>query len=159
MAATKSAAAVEGRLYRLVQTRSHAGSVDETFRRIDRGDFHLGVANRLEDVALRRFPPDLRPGSIFSYALEHWPVTLDWDAVVSEYQPPNQIRWVQSRGYFPKWDLSLELRDEGPSVESTVTLVYEMPTGVVASMKNRYVVRQVMQRLIDSQLESIASTP
>ena len=140
---------------RIELAATSAGSVDAAFRRIDRGEFHQDVASRLMEVTLSRFPPDLRPGTVFSYSLEQWPVTLKWDAVVSEYHPPHQIRWVKSRGYFPKWDLMLELQEQGNTLATRAVLVYEMPAGFVASIKNRYIVRQIMSRFIESQLAAV----
>ena len=109
-------------------------------------------------VSLERHPVDLRPGSIFGYRLQRWPVDLSWEAVVSEYRPPEGFTNVKSTGYFPKWTLSHEIisssaaRDEA---ELLVRLEYEVPSGIYAKLTNSYVIREAMEELVDTQLRCI----
>lgn len=156
MVTPKSSGGLSHRLLSLERFASVPGSAEQLFRRVDDGEFHRVATSLTESMTLARYPSDLRPGAVFSYSLEQWPVTIHWEAVVSEYRPPHRIRWIKSRGYFPSWDLMLDLRRAGSNVDVEIGLNYEMPTGVVATLKNRYVVHKVMEDLLEAQLTALS---
>jgi ligand-binding SRPBCC domain-containing protein len=109
-------------------------------------------------VTLERHPVDLRPGSIFAYRLQRWPLDLSWEVVVSEYRPPEGFTNVKSTGYFTKWTLAHEIIPAGgePSeAELCLRLEYEVPSGIYANLSNNYVIRQAMEELVDAQLHGI----
>jgi hypothetical protein len=109
-------------------------------------------------VSLERHPVDLRPGSIFGYRLQRWPVDLSWETVVSEYRPLEGFTEVKATGYFPKWTLSHEIISSGAArdeAELSLRLEYEVPSGICANLTNSYIIREAMEELVDTQLRCI----
>jgi len=108
-------------------------------------------------VSLLREPPDLRPGTIFRYRLNRWPLDFEWEAVVSDYRPPTLFTEVKARGYFPRWAMEHEILALEPGSELRMRLSYEVPAGLYAALTHHYVVREAMEELVDAQIRAIRS--
>jgi len=106
-------------------------------------------------VSLESHPEDLRPGTIFAYRLKRWPLDLSWDVVVSEYDPPNGFTNVKARGFFPQWALSYEIAPHDGGAMLSSRLEYEMPSGLLHSLSDTYVVRGAMTELLREQTRAI----
>ena len=143
----------------VVERREKTGCpASEVFRFFDSPANLERATPRSIAVSLERHPDDLRPGSIFRYRLQRWPVDLSWEAVVSEYRPPKGFTNVKSTGYFPKWTLSHEIISNVPARDEAdlrMRLEYEVPSGIYANLTNNYVIREAMEELVDTQLRCI----
>lgn len=109
-------------------------------------------------VSLESHPFDLRPGTLFHYRLNRWPLHLEWAVVVSDYRPPEGFTNVKATGYFPKWALEHEIVPRGPrgdESELRMCLSYEVPNGIYATVTNHYVIRDAMQELITVSIRAI----
>ncbi len=106
-------------------------------------------------VELERLPKDLRPGAIFGYRLRGWPLELRWEALVSEYQPPERFVNVQSRGQFLQWSHERQFAPEGTSTRVRELLKYRMPHGLVSSVAHRLYVREKLEELVHAGLENV----
>jgi len=106
-------------------------------------------------VELERLPKDLRPGAIFGYRLRGWPLELRWEALVSEYRPPERFINVQSRGRFLQWSHEHHFAPEGTSTRVKELLKYRMPKGLVSSVAHRLYVREKLEELVSTGLENV----
>jgi ligand-binding SRPBCC domain-containing protein len=106
-------------------------------------------------VSLEGHPADLRPGTLFRYRLNRWPLDVSWVTVVSHYRPPAGFTNVKARGYFPRWELEHELLQKDPGSELVMRLSYEVPPGIYAAMTNNYVVREAMEELVSAQIRAV----
>jgi ligand-binding SRPBCC domain-containing protein len=106
-------------------------------------------------VSLEGHPSDLRPGTLFRYRLQRWPVEVEWAVVVSDYRPPTGFTNVKATGYFPKWVLEHEIVPRGEDSELRMCLSYEVPTGLYASWTNSYVIRDAMKELVSVQIRAV----
>lgn len=124
---------------------------EEVFAFFDRPENIARVTPRTLSVSLEAHPSDLRLGTIFAYRLKKWPVDLVWDVVVSEYAPPERFRNVKARGYFPKWAHTHQIVPRGEGSEVRISLEYEVPDGIKASLSHSYVIRDAMRELVKEQ--------
>ena len=136
------------------RTTTHR-SPREVFEFLDRPSNLKRVTPESIAVSIENHPADLRPGTVFRYRLRRWPLDLSWDAVVSEYRPPEGFTHVKARGYFPKWALSHEIVPMDDGSELRMCLEYEVPSGVKASLSNSYVIRNAMEELVDAQIAAM----
>jgi ligand-binding SRPBCC domain-containing protein len=112
--------------------------------------FPSGIA-----VSLEEHPADLRPGTLFRYRLNRWPLDVSWSVVVSEYRPPAGFTNVKARGYFPRWVLEHELSPKDSGSELVMRLSYEVPPGLYAALTHSYVVRNAMEELVTAQIRAV----
>ncbi len=130
-------------------------SLEEVFAFFDRPANVQRVTPEAVAIKTEHHPPDLRPGAIFAYRLERWPVDLEWDVVVSEYRPPQGFTNVQSNGYFYMWNHSYRFLPAEDATEIRVSLDYEMPPGLYARFSNSYVIRGAMEELVSEQVRAV----
>ena len=132
-------------------------SVREVFEFFDRPENVARVTPGSLAVSLQSHPKDLRQGQIFAYRLQRWPVDVEWDVVVSEYDPPDSFANVKARGFFPKWDHRFTIVDAGDGgAEIRTSLTYEVPSGLLNSLSNTYVIREAMSELVREQTRAVA---
>lgn len=130
--------------------------VHEVFAFFDRPQNLKQAAPTEIAVSMLRHPADLRPGSVFGYRLQRWPVDVSWEIVVSEYKPPRGFTGVKSTGYFPRWALRHEFTEAGDQTELTLALDYEVPPGLRAAFSNAYVIREAMEEMLARYAEAFA---
>ena len=115
------------------------------------------VTEGVAGIELERLPSDFRPGSVFAYRLRGWPVDLRWEAVLSEYQPPERFVNVQANGHFLEWRhehhfAQLDLQRDTTRVRELLT--YRMPKGLVNSLAHRLYVRQKLEEFVTGSLDN-----
>ncbi len=133
-------------------------TAEEAFAFFDRPDNVKRVLPNSLAVKLESHPSDLRPGRIFAYRLERWPLEVVWDTVVSEYRPPEVVTHVKARGYFPKWShrYAVSTKEAGKGrTRIAISLDYEVPPGLLHALEERYVIRRAMRELVREQMRAI----
>ena len=115
------------------------------------------VTDGVAGVELERLPSDFRPGSVLESRLRGWPVDLRWEAVLSEYQPPERFVNVQANGHFLEWRhehhfAQLDLQRDTTRVRELLT--YRMPKGLVNSLAHRLYVRQKLEEFVTGSLDN-----
>ncbi|MFQ5790025.1 MAG: hypothetical protein ACE5JI_06045 [Acidobacteriota bacterium] len=106
-------------------------------------------------LRLEKTPRDLRPGCIFGYRFRRWPVEIAWEALVSEYRPPERFVNVQSRGYFLQWRQEHHFSSRGSSTRLTVVMQYQMPKGLVGRLVNALFLHSAMEKTVTLRLENV----
>lgn len=137
---------------RRIRTRRSARDV---FAFFDRPSNLKRVTPESLSVSLLGAPEDLRPGQRFRYRLEQWPLDLEWDVVVSDYRPPRGFTNVKAEGYFPAFSMDYAIDETESGAELTVTLSYEVPSGIYARLSDSYVIRDAMERFLDEQTRAV----
>jgi ligand-binding SRPBCC domain-containing protein len=115
------------------------------------------VTDGVAGMELERLPADFRPGSVVAYRLRGWPVDLRWEALLSEYQPPERLVNVQAKGQFLEWSHERHfspLDRNGSFTRVRELLAYRMPRGLVNSLAHRLFVRQKLEAFV---IESLGS--
>jgi ligand-binding SRPBCC domain-containing protein len=134
-----------------------ARPVQEVFEFYETPDNFRRVTDGVAGMELERLPADFRPGSVFAYRLHGWPVELRWQALLSEYQPPERLVNVQANGQFLEWSHELHFApvdQEGNATRVRELLSYRMPKGLVNTLAHRLYVRQKLEAFVTESLDS-----
>jgi ligand-binding SRPBCC domain-containing protein len=134
-----------------------ARPIREVFAFYETPDNFRRVTDGVAGMELERLPTDFRPGSVFAYRLRGWPVELRWEALLSEYQPPERLVNVQARGQFLEWSLEhhfAPLDRVGNTTRVRELLAYRMPKGLLNSVAHRLYVRQKLEAFVTESLSN-----
>ena len=115
------------------------------------------VTDGAAGVELERLPSDFRPGSVFAYRLRGWPVELRWEALLSEYRPPERLVNVQANGLFLEWSHEhhfVQLDQPGTKTRIRGLLTYRMPKGLINSLAHRLYVRKKLEEFVTESLDN-----
>ncbi len=134
-----------------------ARPIREVFEFYETPDNFRRVTDGAAGIELERLPSDLRPGSVFAYRLRGWPLDLRWEALISEYQPPERFVNVQANGVFLEWRHEhhfTQLNQERAATRVRELLTYRMPKGFINSLAHRLYVRDKLEGFVAASLDN-----